>query len=228
VLPIGQVVLRNRYNILLGILILHLTGLALDLPVPWTDLINLALAPVAAFLLRTITGRGRDGWILLALGLSGSLLNLALPWGAGPLALDLLKVALWTLAPAYLAARVFVTIYDTDAITHAEIAGAVAVYLLLALIFANVFEALYHFDHQHIQFGDNFDASGVGFGEVLYFSFVTLSSLGYGDVSPATSVTRTVAVVESVMGLMYMAILVARFVSLHSAHRYERRRSPRD
>jgi hypothetical protein len=223
-------VLRNRFNLALALVTAHLIALGLDLPRPWTDLINLAVAPLLALLLRTITRRRRDLWIYLALASAGSLLNLVTAWGSGPLALDLLKVGFWCVAPAFLAQRIFVTIYDADAITHAEIAGAVTVYLLLALIFANFYEALYVLDPRTIRFDENFPAQGVGFGEILYFSFVTLSTLGFGDVSPAHTVARAVVVVESVTGLMYMAILVARFVSLHTADRAERRRmrSPRE
>ena len=215
--------LRNRYNILLGVVVVHLFALTMGLPRPWGDLINIAVAPVAAAMVRVITGRRRDAWTMLVLASSASLLNLAFPWTTVPLSLDLLKVGLWCLAPAYLAQRVFMTIYDADAITHAEISGAVAVYLLLALVFANVFEALHVMDPGSIQFGENFPADA-GFREILYFSFVTLSTVGYGDVAPASSLARDVAVVEAVTGLMYMAILVARFVSLHSADRLERRR----
>jgi voltage-gated potassium channel Kch len=215
--------LRNRYNILLGIVVVHLFVLTLALPRPWNDLVNIGVAPVAALMVRFITGRPRDAWAMLILASSASLLNLVLPWGAVPLSVDLLKVGLWCLAPAYLAQRVFVTIYDAEAITHAEISGAVAVYLLLALVFANVFEALHVLDPGAIQFGANFPEQS-GFREILYFSFVTLSTLGYGDVAPASALARDIAVVEAVTGLMYMAILVARFVSLHSADRLERRR----
>lgn len=215
--------LNNRFNFLLAVVVAHLVVLGLNLPHPWTDVVNLASAAIASFLLLRITGRREDAWIMLALGCAGPVLNLLVPWSASPATLNLVKLALWCGAPTFLAQRVFVTIYDADAITPAEIAGAISVYLLLALIFANLYEALYVTNPRSIAFGANFAGRSPGFGEMLYFSFITLSTLGFGDVAPAHPVARIVVVVESVTGVMYMAILVARFVSLHSADRLQQR-----
>ncbi|MBK8976016.1 MAG: hypothetical protein IPM29_08825 [Planctomycetes bacterium] len=208
--------IRNRYNLLLLVLVLHLVALALDLPTPWTDVTNLAVAPLLAVLVGVITGSRRDAWVLLGLAAGGSALNVVVPWGSVPLAVDLAKVALWTLAPAFLAQRVFRTIYRSETITAAEIAGAVAVYLLLAHVFANFYEAMYTYHATSLYFGGSFDRASIGFGEMLYFSLITLSTLGYGDVAPASPLARGVAVMESVVGLMYVAILIARFVAMHT------------
>ncbi len=53
----------------------------------------------------------------------------------------------------------------------------------------------------------------VGWADVFYFSFVTLTTLGYGDISPATPQARSLATLEAVCGVMYMSILIARLVS---------------
>ena len=62
--------------------------------------------------------------------------------------------------------------------------------------------------------------SGVGAtlsrAEGIYFSFVTMATLGYGDVVPVTGPARGLAMVEAVSGQMYLAVLVARLVSLYS------------
>jgi Ion channel len=51
----------------------------------------------------------------------------------------------------------------------------------------------------------------------LYFSFVTLSTLGYGDITPVSTGARWLAVLEAMTGLLYVAVLIARLVSLYSA-----------
>jgi hypothetical protein len=50
-----------------------------------------------------------------------------------------------------------------------------------------------------------------------YFSFVTLSTLGYGDISPVSRLTRTLAYSEAILGQLYLAVLVSRLVGLHIA-----------
>jgi len=50
----------------------------------------------------------------------------------------------------------------------------------------------------------------------LYFSFVTLTTMGYGDISPAAPVTRMLAVLEAVTGVLYLSVLIARLVTLYT------------
>jgi hypothetical protein len=49
----------------------------------------------------------------------------------------------------------------------------------------------------------------------MFFSFVTLTTLGYGDITPVTSAARSLAVIEAVFGVLYNAILIARLVGLY-------------
>jgi voltage-gated potassium channel Kch len=54
--------------------------------------------------------------------------------------------------------------------------------------------------------------------QLRYFSFMTLTTVGYGDVVPRSPAARTMAVLEAVMGQIYLAMLVARLVGLHIVH----------
>jgi len=49
----------------------------------------------------------------------------------------------------------------------------------------------------------------------LYYSFVTMTTLGYGDIVPRSSSARMFAAIEALMGQLYLAVLVARLVGLH-------------
>lgn len=60
-------------------------------------------------------------------------------------------------------------------------------------------------------------SSGKGLSEGLYFSFVTLTTLGYGDIVPVSSFARSLATTQALMGQIYSVVLVARLVSLYSA-----------
>jgi voltage-gated potassium channel len=54
--------------------------------------------------------------------------------------------------------------------------------------------------------------------QLRYFSFMTLTTVGYGDVVPRSPAARTMAVLEAVMGQIYLTVLVARLVGLHIVH----------
>jgi len=60
----------------------------------------------------------------------------------------------------------------------------------------------------------------------FYFSFITLSSVGYGDVTPVSKVARTLAVMEAIAGLFYVAVLISRLVAMHSSARPPDQGSP--
>jgi hypothetical protein len=51
----------------------------------------------------------------------------------------------------------------------------------------------------------------------FYFSFITLCTVGYGDIAPVSKVARMLALLEAITGLFYMAVLISRLVSLHAS-----------
>ena len=91
-----------------------------------------------------------------------------------------------------------------------RIQGAVAAYLLLGLAWALAYEAV------ALVASGAFSGSQAGAerGRFIYFSFVTLTTVGYGDVTPVHPVARSLAVAEALTGQLYPAILLARLVAL--------------
>lgn len=218
---------RRDSEWLLLVVAIHVVVLGMELPAPWQDLANLAALLLQAALLARLTGRPRDGWVVLALGSAGPLLNFAVPWREGARWLDLLKVAAWAAAPAFMLTRLLAHFTSRADIRRHELAGAVTIYLLLGLFFANILEAVFLLDPQALRIAGTAgvaDARSVAFSEVLYFSYVTLATVGYGDIVPAHPAARVVVVLEAITGLMLVSIVIARFVSLHAARREDPRR----
>jgi hypothetical protein len=103
-------------------------------------------------------------------------------------------------------------------VTPHRIQGAIAVYLLLGLTCAFGYSLIELLEPGSFQLPPAVAADGARMGDFVYFSFVTLTSLGYGDVQPASSSARTLAILEALAGQLYLAILVARLVALQIAH----------
>ena len=61
-----------------------------------------------------------------------------------------------------------------------------------------------------------------------YFSFITLTTVGYGDIIPRSQAARTMAIIEAVMGQIYLMVLVARLVGLHIVHSHVSERRDKD
>jgi len=94
-----------------------------------------------------------------------------------------------------------------------KIVGSVSLYLLLGLIWTMVYLTLLTFDHSALQ-GLEFSNWRQAFPRVAYYSFVTLTTLGYGDILPRSHLAQFFAYMEAVTGVFYMAIVVASLVSL--------------
>lgn len=111
-------------------------------------------------------------------------------------------------------------VLDNSPVSTDKIIGAICVYLLIGVVFTHIYEIIYILDP------DSFDLGSVYAGNAreplelmvfFYFSFVTLTTLGYGDMLPLTAFTRSISTLEAIIGPLYLAILVARLVSLRDA-----------
>lgn len=102
-------------------------------------------------------------------------------------------------------------------VTLETIAGAVCVYVLLGLVFAFFYLAIGSFKPD--AFTDQASATGPsGSADYLYFSFISLTTVGFGDIVPVGKVSRALVVLEALMGQIFLVTTVARLVALFSAH----------
>ena len=120
--------------------------------------------------------------------------------------------ALFFLVLAWLiTARVF----RSGGITIYRIYGAIAVYLLLGVLWGEFYILIclwlpgaFYFDPA-TQFGEP------PISELLYFSFTTLTTVGFGDIIPVHPIARSMATLEALVGQLYPAVLLARLVTLY-------------
>jgi voltage-gated potassium channel len=96
--------------------------------------------------------------------------------------------------------------------------AAIAGYLLSGFAWSLAYALLGRLDPNSFVFtlGTRSSQSMNGFTG-LYFSFITLSTVGYGDIIPVSEVARMLAIVEAMFGMFYMTLLIARLVSLYSS-----------
>ena len=113
----------------------------------------------------------------------------------------------------YTTITIFMHLLKSREVTSEILFASVCVYLLIGLTWA----ALYVFidliyPHSFIDVGDNLAITAPRF---LFFSYITLTTVGYGTMNPVSDPARSLALLEAIIGQLYLAILVARLVGLH-------------
>jgi hypothetical protein len=140
--------------------------------------------------------------------------TLALRWASVKNPTSLLRA--WSLALSIVvlsifAALVLMQVFRDGPITSYRIQGAIIVYLLIGLTWSEAYELLFHLVPEAFTFAH---PPGTGEGTLVYFSFVTLTTLGYGDITPLHPTARSLVIAEALLGQLYPSILIARLVSM--------------
>ncbi|MEM1227804.1 MAG: potassium channel family protein [Planctomycetota bacterium] len=122
-----------------------------------------------------------------------------------------------------LAETVSRSVFRSGRVDLDRIAGAATIYLLIAMMFAVLFTMLEILSpgsfHLNVDLeGDRGGLNQIRLGELTYFSNITLTTLGYGDVVPVSRPARSLAALEAIIGQLYMAIVMARLVGMHIAN----------
>lgn len=125
---------------------------------------------------------------------------------------DSLLTLVFCLICCYTAAK---DVFRRKTVDGNTLLGAVCVYLLTGLIWAILYKIVADL-WPHSFNGINGEAI---FDDLLYFSFVTLASLGYGDITPLAPIARTLAYLEVITGQFYLAIMVAGLMGMYMLKR---------
>lgn len=160
--------------------------------------------------------------VIIAMGLSSGVASLALGRGWPPIVASILAHGGFALAFAAVVWVVGHAVYAPGRITSHRLQGAVIVYLSIAMIFAEAFGFLWELVPGAFS---NLPTAVPGpreFATMLYFSVSTLTTTGYGDIAPVDPFARSLSNLEGVVGQFYLAITVARLVTLEMADRRHR------
>lgn len=139
----------------------------------------------------------------------------------------ILEISFFTLTTYVLLSHVL----SFKRVTADKIYGTISGYLLIGLIFAMIYSIIEQIVPGSFSYDpglNRFYFHNVGypfnFARFIYYSFVTLTTLGYGDITALTPPARIFSAFEAIIGQLYIAVLISRIVGLHIGHSIFRNR----
>ena len=203
------------YHVLLASLLL-LLGLQPFAEVAGGSLVRLGVAGVLLACIAVVASRRRLFIIGLVLGIPAVLLLFVpgrIPTATGGLLLMATLV--------FICFVILRRVSKHPIVTSATVSASLVVYLAFGVIWAQAYRLVEHFGP-----GSFTGLSGTGADAVqrdlFYYSYVTLTTLGYGDINPVSPEARSLAITEAVVGQLYLVVLVAGLVGMHLAQRQSR------
>jgi voltage-gated potassium channel len=125
----------------------------------------------------------------------------------------------------YIGGTLLESVMRSERVTLDKVSAALCSYLLLGMVWSFLFSLVELLVPGSFQFAATGWKAGAqdmygrsGFSNALYFSFTTLTTLGFGDITPHTRLAQNLSAMEAVMGQVYMTVLVARLVGMEISH----------
>jgi hypothetical protein len=198
------------------VLVLVLASVSFQVAAPeadWSRLVSIVLG-AATVVTAVWAARAQRRWVravavLTAVLALGAVVVLLATGDLGKAPAGLVNAALILVAPPVIAAGLVRDVRAEGAVTERTLSGVLAIYLLIGMAFALVGSAV-----AAIEDGPYFEGeTDPSLSDFIYFSYVTLSTTGYGDFLPVTDVGRMLAVAEALIGQIYLVTVVAMIVA---------------
>lgn len=176
---------------------------------------------VIAFLMSTVVvaiayavGRSRRQ-LMIASAFAIALLGLQWTFFAsGNRVVFAIGVAMFLAFIGFAMTQLFAYLMRHGPVTGDKLHAALCIYILGAFLWAGMYTLLYELEPRSF-LASVPQRAAPDFYDMLYFSFTTLTSTGYGDLTPATRRAESLAILEQVAGVFYVAVLIARLAGLY-------------
>jgi hypothetical protein len=122
---------------------------------------------------------------------------------------------------AFVVANLLRFVLRAPSVNVEVLCASISAYLMLGLLWTIAYWLVDQLTPGAFAFNTNEGRQSIRGFNAFYFSFVTLSTVGYGDITPVSKVARMLAAMEAMTGLLYVAVLIARLVALYSSPKSE-------
>jgi hypothetical protein len=211
---------RERYGLLLGAIMAAFAVQGIATAGPWEQMFVTALL-AATLLLALWAAEARPRVVrvavVVALAVVAASIGTAAAGTVDGAPVRLANLLLVVLAPPAIVVGVMRSLRARNRVTVEAVFGVLGLYILLGMFFSLVYGAIYEFSGTF--FTNDLPANAA---RCLYFSFTTLTTIGYGDLTASTNLGHTLAVSEGLLGQIYLVTIVSLIVGNLGRSRAER------
>jgi hypothetical protein len=178
------------------------------------DLVILALA------LQASRAGGHETWLGYVLVVPAMVLQAADALVGGPAWLYAASLVAQALFHAFVVTCLLRYILRDEIMTRDELFAAAGLYVLMAFVFAYLYALVEHWQPRAFVINAANNPEDVTrWWDLLYFSFTCLTSVGFGEITPANDHARSLVMIQQMTGVLYFALVIARLVTMQSARR---------
>ena len=181
---------------------------------PLAQALDVAVVLMVVRLIRAQAEMWRSGWVIALPTVTLQLAHLLWP----RVGIELPMLVAQVVFHGYAAIALLAYVLGDEVITLDELFAIAGVYVLLGLLWASAYAIVIHFDGGAIFIDPNNNPDGsIGFGDLVYYSLTTMTSTGYGEITPVSPAARALAMLQQIVGVLFVAILISRLTNLYRA-----------
>jgi hypothetical protein len=178
---------------------------------PVAQLLDVAAVLMVVRLIRSADTIWSSGWVVAIPTVALQFWHLAMPASTVEVAMLISQLAFHGWAIIALLSYVL----SDQIITRDELFAIAGIYVLMALFWASAYALVVHFDPAALVINEANDPDGrTTWADLVYYSMTTLTSTGYGDITPLSPPAHALAMLQQVTGVLFVAILIARLTTL--------------
>lgn len=133
--------------------------------------------------------------------------------------LKVMAILCWVIIIGLLLYVFMIKVFESKSNGLHRIQGGIACYLLIGLLFAFVFYLIHIVFPDSFNFSDSFPSAKLHFYDFIYYSYITLCTVGYGDISPILPISQSISILEAIIGVLYPTVLIGYLISDFSTKR---------
>jgi len=172
---------------------------------------------ILALALRASHAGGRETWLGYVLVVPAMVLDVASTLRHDADGLYAASLVAQALFHAFVVICLLRYMLRDEFMTRDELFAAAGLYVLMAFVFAYLYALVEHWQPGAFVINAANDTTGVTrWWDLLYFSFTCLTSVGFGEITPANDHARSLVMIQQMMGVLYFALVISRLVTLQA------------